>query len=443
MPKRSMHSPRASHKEPGHRRGPPARGAIEPATGATSSSASRIRASRRRPIRKAPSRGATSRLGQRQLGRNREARFAAAGRCRIDPRLADGWIALGLVEQDAGSFETARADMPARPRVRSARGHAHLSSPNLDQAQGRIDAALEGYARAQALDATMAQTPYSRGHLFHKATGDLDAAIASYRDAIAMRGITRSRTTTSRTRSSSRADSPTRGANIDGATPRLQFEARRRRRRPALCPAWHDSRRRARACSIIAEQGLGDMLFFLRFAPRVREHDVSSSFRGDPRLHAHADAHGPLRGRSLAHEGLRERDAARSSPPTCPAAVRRAIEQAAPGTGRWSRILRGWHAMRARLREPGAASYIGLAWRAGSRTGADDSLLKELPLEGFAATFKGAHATWISHAAGTARRRDRGDVVSSGAPVHDLSAVNEDLEEFAGDWSRHSIATSA
>ncbi len=88
-------------------------------------------------------------------------------------------------------------------------------------------------------------------------------------------------------------------------------------------------------------------------------------------------------------------------------------------------------AMRARLARLGPPPYIGLAWRAGApKTGVGETLLKEVPLETFGAALKHSRATWIC-----VQREPRSgevDALSSaiGAPVHDLSAVNEDLEEL-------------
>ncbi len=86
--------------------------------------------------------------------------------------------------------------------------------------------------------------------------------------------------------------------------------------------------------------------------------------------------------------------------------------------------------MRERLAALGPPPYIALAWRAGEpRSGRIENLFKQVPLDAFGAALRGVRATWIAIQRDPAR--DEIDALSKsiGAPVHDWSAVNADLEE--------------
>lgn len=87
-----------------------------------------------------------------------------------------------------------------------------------------------------------------------------------------------------------------------------------------------------------------------------------------------------------------------------------------------------------RLHELGPPPYVGLTWRAGTEVqeqrGRVWFLLKEAPLEQFAAAFRSVEGTFVS-----LQRRPRGGETEKlaallGRPVHDFSAANEDLEEM-------------
>jgi tetratricopeptide (TPR) repeat protein len=368
-------------------------------------------------------------LGQRKLGRNGEARFAAQRAVSLDPRLADAWNALGLVELDAAARDAARANFRRALEIDPNHAPSHLSIANLDQDEGRTHDALEGYARAQALDPMLPQAPYSRGHLFHKATGDLEAAIASYREAIAIRGdyaVAHHNLAHALFLAGQFADA---WNEYRWRPPRLQFETRNAAAGHAYEPPSRIPAKGSRLL-IIGEQGLGDILFFLRFAPRLREHGVLLEFSGDPRLHGMLSRTGLFDRISSSHEDVRNENLPEVLAADLPALLGEDDRRATPAPLALIAEPARLAAMRARLEQLGPPPYVGIAWRAGTpKTGADESLLKELPLEGFAAALKGMRATWISMQ--REPRAGENETMSSrlGAPLHDGSAVNEDLEE--------------
>jgi hypothetical protein len=87
-------------------------------------------------------------------------------------------------------------------------------------------------------------------------------------------------------------------------------------------------------------------------------------------------------------------------------------------------------ALRDRWAALGPAPHVGLAWRAGEGfRGADETLSKEIPLEALGAALRGVEATWISLQREPRPGESEAFASAIGAPVHDLSAVNRDLED--------------
>jgi hypothetical protein len=87
-------------------------------------------------------------------------------------------------------------------------------------------------------------------------------------------------------------------------------------------------------------------------------------------------------------------------------------------------------AVRERLRALGPPPYIGIAWRSGEpRTGLFETLLKEVPPDALGNALRESQATLVS----VQRNPHPGETDSIAAnarrPVHDLSAMNADLED--------------
>lgn len=178
-----------------------------------------------------------------------------------------------------------------------------------------------------------------------------------------------------------------------------------------------------RRITLMTEQGLGDVLFFLRFAPEVRRRGAAIAFEGDPRLSPLLLRTGlfetaPVPGQR-AFIGdlpwlLEANDASRFPPlPLVPDAARAA---------RW----------RERLREWGPAPYVAFTWRAGTATTGGPVRLqsKHVTPEILAAAVRGERGTWISLQR-QPREGEREALASAlGAPVHDASAANDDLDEM-------------
>jgi len=375
--------------------------------------------------------GAWSNLGfgLRTIGRTADAREAARRALAIDANLAIAWNVLGLVELDLGRLDEARSHLARALQLDPRFAEARVNLANCDQALGRIDAALEGYAQASALNPKLVEAPYNRGHLYHKATGEVDAAIACYREAIALdpgfalahNNLAHALFLTGRF--------PEAWREYRWRPNRLQMEARMNAAGLRYAPPALDSLRGARLI-VVGEQGLGDTLFFLRYAPRARALGVALGFVGDPRLHAMLERTGLFERFAAGADDARVRGEPQILAADLPLALPPGeLERAVPAlalTPDPERLA----AVRARLALLGPPPYVALAWRSGmAKTGIEERLFKEVPLEDFGAALRGPRATWVS-----IQREPRGGETealarSLGAPVHDLSAVNEDLEE--------------
>ena len=195
---------------------------------------------------------------------------------------------------------------------------------------------------------------------------------------------------------------------------------------PAVVP--HDAALPAAGAPIIlhCEHGLGDVIFFLRFAPELARRGHPLAFWGDTRLHG-----------ILARSGLFQHFL---KPEAVPGAGITVI-----WVGDLPRLvgandgfapplaLRVADARRMRWREKlaslGPAPCIGLTWRAGIERRGSLGLSKQVDPETLGAAVKGKRATWVS-----LQRNPRPDELARlssalGAPVHDAHTVNDDLDE--------------
>ena len=369
-------------------------------------------------------------LGLAEMGRISEARFAARRAVTTDPQYARGWIAMSLVEQNARSWEAARSSVLRAIALDPKLGSAYVALANLEQLQGNAEAALRGYEKAMALDPTNAAAPYSRAHVHHNLLGNMDAAIAGYREAIALRSdYTLAHHNLAHTLflTGQFADA---WAEYRWRPPRLEFEARcAEMGEPSYAPEEIPSP--VSRLLVLAEQGLGDVIFFLRFAPIFRQRGVVLDFVGDARLEGMLSRTGLFdrfraNTEALSPEG-RPMVLAADLPLLLAPDERNVTPPPLALTPEPSRVER----TRAVLAAFGPPPYFGLAWRAGQpKSGPTETLLKQVPLDGLGRALRGIGGTWIS-----IQREPRAGETEAlasclGSPVHDLSAWNEDLEDL-------------
>lgn len=176
------------------------------------------------------------------------------------------------------------------------------------------------------------------------------------------------------------------------------------------------------------EQGLGDTLFFLRFAPLLRARGHPLAFWGDVRLHS------PLARTALFEHFLRPEsvpgpgiavlwpgdlprllamDDAAKFPPPLPLAADPARREA----------------MRARLAAWGGPPYVGVTWRAGLERQGRVVLAKALDPRVLGRALAGLEATFVS----LQRNPRDGELTAfeagAGRALHDAAFANDDLED--------------
>ena len=213
-------------------------------------------------------------------------------------------------------------------------------------------------------------------------------------------------------------------AAYNAREPRRQFEhAAKARGKPyALQSLAH---LRGREVTIVGEQGLGDTLFFLRWAPALREAGVRLRFAGDSRLHS-------LLARTGLFEELDTMQVTAENPLLAgdlPQLFGDADPTQVPSLGIppiAARVAR-W---RTTLEAVGPRPWIGASWRAG--TGPQDqphALSKRVPAESLFGALAAIPGTLVS-----LQRAVRGDEIevagrAAGRKVHDLARVHDDLED--------------
>ncbi|MGE5615776.1 MAG: tetratricopeptide repeat protein, partial [Bacillota bacterium] len=201
--------------------------------------------------------------------------------------------------------------------------------------------------------------------------------------------------------------------------PRRTLEAHRLNAgRPYRIPAIDELQ--GHPVTLVGEQGLGDLLFFLRWAQPLSERTGPITFSGDARLHsilrrtalfaslAPADHPVPA-------DGILVGDLPLVFPEIAyPPSLR--VDPEPSRTAHW----------RARLEDFGPPPWIGVTWRAGDPSGV---YFKTLPLERLFAALQSFDGTIVA----IQRNPEREDLEKAasavGRAVHDLSNANDDLED--------------
>ena len=185
-----------------------------------------------------------------------------------------------------------------------------------------------------------------------------------------------------------------------------------------------------RRFELVGEQGIGDVLFFLRFAPELARRGARLAFRGDARLHG-------LLSRTGVFTELRPASAQRAAGEEpvfigdLPWLLEMSEPRGFPPPLRLAPLAERAAAWRSRLEALGPAPRIALTWRAGiPPVGPATTQLKEVPAAILARMLHDRSATWLS-VQRNPRSGETGTLAHAlGAPVHDLSATNDDLEEM-------------
>lgn len=195
---------------------------------------------------------------------------------------------------------------------------------------------------------------------------------------------------------------------------------------PQLDRTPFDSDMSGQRVFVLADQGLGDQIFFARFILALRERGAHVAFQPDPRIAAmlarsgiadEITAEGPENGDRTVPAGdlpylLGHEDGDALPPPfDIPAlADREAV-------------------LRDRLSAFGPAPWIGVTWRAGT-AGVRQALLKEAPAALFASTLREVPGSVVVVQRNPADGEIERFETTLGRPVLDMSNANDDIEDL-------------
>jgi Flp pilus assembly protein TadD len=347
-----------------------------------------------------------------RIGRLDDAQRTARQAISLDPALAHAWNALGLIAIDRARHEEARSHLARALEIDPRFAVAHMNLGIALQAEGRDDEAFASLERALGLDPALASAHYNVGALHHKRGHHADA-MKHYREAIRLRpGDAQSHFNLALVHF------------ISGRFEEAWAEYAWRRERREYAALLRDQR--LDRVAIHAEQGLGDNLFFLRFAPALA--GTVLDFVGDVRLHSMLSRTGLFAAivPRMADLPAGERDVVLSGDLPGHADATAKVPPPLPLRADTARVT----SMRERLAALGPAPRIALAWRAGEpRSGRIENLFKEIPIDALGAALRGVFATWIAIQRDPAAGEIDALSKAIGAPVHDFTAVNADLED--------------
>jgi hypothetical protein len=171
---------------------------------------------------------------------------------------------------------------------------------------------------------------------------------------------------------------------------------------------------------LILEQGLGEHLFFLRYAPMLTVRGARIACEIDDKLTAILKDH-PALGRTVAHD-----EATPDHEPILIGDLPFLLGDGnAPAALALVAIPELQASLKAQLASFGPGPYVALTWRAGIQDG--KSLSKIVPLDALATALPD-NATLISIQRQPANGEIEALAQQIGRPVHDLSHINDDLE---------------
>ena len=186
-----------------------------------------------------------------------------------------------------------------------------------------------------------------------------------------------------------------------------------------------------RLAVIHSEQGLGDILFFMRFAPLIKQAGARLAYCGEPRL-----------AQILLRTGLFDSyfdltselpaDAVQILVGDLPYICGCTSPALAPGPLMLKVDPLRREKMRSVLARFGPPPYVGLTWRAGSEREKEQyrSLFKTIPLNDIASAISGVEASFVSLQRAPKAGEHKDLVNLLGRPVLDLSKLNDDIDEM-------------
>lgn len=183
-----------------------------------------------------------------------------------------------------------------------------------------------------------------------------------------------------------------------------------------------------RHVTVIGEQGLGDNLFFLRFAPALREAGARLAFVGDERLHS-------LLRRASIFESLHSDRAPHALGDSLPVLLAD-LPTVGPRKEAYAPSLRiapdsaRVAAWKTRLEQAGPRPWTGVTWRAGTPSAVlARGLSKQAPVAELFAALAPLEGTVVALQRGPAQGEIEAASAALGRAVRDFAAASEDPED--------------
>ncbi len=354
------------------------------------------------------------------LGRVEEAMACYRRALDIDPDYLSALSNLGNVLQKLGRLDEAVASYGKALLIQPDFATALANLGNVLHIQGKLDEAEECLRRAVEIKPDFAMARSNLGILL-KARGRHEEAEESLKRAVAI----------------DPDDALARGnlarlllllGDFGRAWEHYAVRQTVRNSRRALWQKPLPDDLRGKLLFVLKDQGLGDEIFFLRFAPELKRRGAEIAYLANAKIGS-IIARLPFIDRVLGEgeepEGVdislsvgdlplsTDMKSAADIPPPLPLA---------PEPKRVQRLA-------AELKKLGPAPYIGATWRAGVRNRLG-TVFKVAPLEGLAEVLSGVAGTFLA----LQRKPEAGEIAALsqkiGRPVHDFTALNEDLEDM-------------
>ena len=361
-------------------------------------------------------------LGLALQGQGQAAEAAASFRrsLAIDPGFADAHHHLGLALQEQGLMDQAAASYRRAVELASDLVEAHCNLGNVLRDQGALEDAVAAYRRALRIAPETPEVHSNLGVALQE-LGELDAALASYDRAMALRPDDAE---ARRNRAMALLLTGRFAEGWEDYEWRWQTRSFEGLRRDFPQPRWDGSDLDGRSILLHAEQGLGDTVQFVRYAPLVHARGGRVILECDPLLTA-------LMGTA---KGI-DRVVARRETPTgfdthapllsLPRLFGTTLETIPAGTPYLAADPRAVAAWRARIRDDGRLK-VGLVW-AGSPAHRNDRN-RSVPVRLLAPLTETDNARFFGLQVGERAADLRG--LAAGA-VKDLSPLMSDFSESA------------
>ena len=354
-----------------------------------------------------------------KIGRTAEAVAILRQGVSRDPQYAMAQLNLGAALARDGQVDEAIAVLETAVRAHPEMAQMHVNLGYSRQRNFDYQGALACYRRALELNPRMPDVLVSLGGVYH-ALGRLDEAVQAYDQSLALR-----------------PDYPdaahyrslvhlTRGNFAQG----WRDHSYRAPIRFASVPLWREplaENLSGRELFLRREQGLGDEIFFLRFAAELKRRGGRLTYQADPKIASLLRRLASLDGVVTADPQPGDMRPILSVGDLPLLLGMRTIADIPPSIS-LSPLPEALAAQRAALAAAGPPPYIGVTWRAGVDKAR--MLFKSIAIEQIGGVLAGGAGTLIA----LQRAPQGGEIAQlaalAGRPVHDFSALNDRLEDM-------------